>query len=285
MVLTDPTGHSWVSTQVNKINSWADKNPWGAFAVQQFSSIIGTALLTRTETGRHIIAGEIIVGTAAGAAVFGGPVWSGALSGELTGGYSAYRSGGSILSGVAVGGVVGAGTGYLGQQVGTVKSPMFSNPGGEAAAVSWGSKAGARVAGQFILRGATEQAGSGFINAYAGGKGSWNEMLNGTLRGAARGAVVNGAIVGGTYLIDRYAGGSFSISNLELQGEFSKEKGWGIYSWQMSNHVGRVNLVNVDIRMAGVYSDYGNTYNAMVGAEMSSPFSLALNTIANIATE
>ncbi len=280
--LTDPSGHSWLSKQVHKVNHWADNNPLGAFAAQSFFPFIGTSLLTRTETGRNIIAGEIIIGTAIGTLMMGGPAWSGAMSGELIGGYSAYQSNGSVLNGVVVGGAVGAGTGYLGQQIGIVQSPVFTNPSGEAAAEAWGSHAGLTVARQFVLRGAIEQAGAGFIQAYAGGNGSLRNMLNGTLRGAVRGFAVNTAILGATYGIDKFGEGTLSIRNLQLQGEFSKERGFGTYSWQISNNADFVNLVNVDIGIAGVYSNYGNTYSAIAGAEMSSPLSMPINSITNI---
>jgi hypothetical protein len=181
LIYDDPSGNSWLSKSIDKINAWSDKNTWGAFVVQQFSLLAGTALLSRTETGRNIIAGEIIAGTAYASFGIGGAVWAGALSGELVGGYSAYQSGGSILSGVAVGGAVGAGTGYLGAHAGM------------AARTAMGSTRSGYVIGGAV-RGSIVGAGTGGIAGFGGGKGNLESTWRGVYRGAFFGGVLGGGL-------------------------------------------------------------------------------------------
>jgi len=172
----DPTGHSWLSHEIDKVNHWADHNAVGSTIIGSLFPSIGIPLMDRTNTGRDILAGAIIVGTSL-ALPGGGAVAWGALSGELVGGYSAYQAGGSILSGVAVGGTVGAGTGYLGSQIGT------------AAKGALGSTKLSYIIGGAV-RGAIIGAGTGGVAGYKGGEGDFDSVWEGVYRGAAIGGAL-----------------------------------------------------------------------------------------------
>jgi len=64
----------------------------------------------KTKGGRNILAGEIMVGTAALSIYCGGcgAYAGGALAGEISGAIGASRAKGDVLSGVLVGGALGA---------------------------------------------------------------------------------------------------------------------------------------------------------------------------------
>ena len=185
VVLTDPSGHSWLSHEIKKINHWADHNPVGSILIGAACPTIGVPLMDRTSTGRDALAGAIVVATIIGTAGAATPAWTaagwGALSGEVVGGYSAYRSHGSILSGVGVGGAVGAGTGYLGYGAGTATQGAL------------GSTRVAYIAGG-AARGAIIGAGVGGVAGYRGGRGNFDSEWAGVYRGAAVGGVLGGAM-------------------------------------------------------------------------------------------
>ncbi len=169
MIYTDPSGH----------RHWRDvlKKPAVAFVVQNFSILAGSYLLSRSESGRNILAGEIIVGTAAATAYCGGcgvgtmGFLEGALTGEVAGGISAYRSGGDVLDGVIVGGAAGGVTGAIGAEVGlsTGNNPDISK----------------------FVEGAIKGYGTGLATGYAGGNGDAHDMLKSGLHGAISGGIGN----------------------------------------------------------------------------------------------
>jgi hypothetical protein len=181
MVLTDPSGYSWLSHEVDKVNHWADHNPVGSILIAAVCPTIGIPLMVRTSTGRDTLAGAIVVATIIGTAGAATPAWTaagwGALSGEAVGGYSAYRSDGSILSGVGVGGAVGAGTGYLGYGAGTATQNAL------------GSTRVAYIVGG-AARGAIIGAGAGGVAGYRGGRGNFASEWAGVYRGAAVGGAM-----------------------------------------------------------------------------------------------
>ncbi len=119
IISVDPSGHSWVSDFIEdnsfEIGLGLQAANW------MITGGLGSALLSQSEKGRNVLAGELVAATAIASFYCGGCAASasGALAGEIVGGYSAYESGGDILSGVVVGGVVGGVTGQLGYMAGT----------------------------------------------------------------------------------------------------------------------------------------------------------------------
>lgn len=101
--------------------------------------------------------------------------------GEVVGGYSAYRAGGDILSGVAIGGVIGAVTGYAGGQAGGFLRDAMG-----------GSRLGYVFGG--ATRGAIMGMGGGSAASYAGGIGDWGSVVRGAYRGAAIGGIAGGVL-------------------------------------------------------------------------------------------
>jgi RHS repeat-associated protein len=186
IIYVDPSGHSWLSDFVDKnseqilgVGLQALGGPIGQYA--------GGYLLSKSETGRNILAGEIVAVTAVVTAMCGGcgagasaALW-GALSGEIVGGYSAYQGGGDILSGVAVGGAIGGVTGYYGGVAGNaVKASLGTG------------KLGFTLSG--AARGAIIGAGSGGIAGFRGGAGNLTSILQGAAWGAMVGGVLGGAM-------------------------------------------------------------------------------------------
>jgi hypothetical protein len=103
----------------------------------------------------------------------------GAVGGEMMGAYSARKSGGSILTGLVVGGVVGGAAGYYGFQ--GEKSIIARNP------TAWGV-----IKGE-MFRGGMLGASRGFAQSFKGGEGNFKDMVTDTLTSAASAAVINGA--------------------------------------------------------------------------------------------
>lgn len=114
--LVDPSGYSWLSKSIRK-----NSETWGV-GLQIFGGPIGFvgggAMLSQSESGRNILAGELLVLSAVGTAYCGGcgAGW-GAVTGEVAGGYAAHRSGGDILTGAVIGGAQGAAMGGMMQGV------------------------------------------------------------------------------------------------------------------------------------------------------------------------
>jgi hypothetical protein len=130
---TDPSGYDFWSDAAD----WVSK-PWNAFALQQIPGLreLGTYLLIDSEQGRNILAGEIIIGTAAltygclgvcSAGVTSGLI--GADIGETTGAYKANRKGEEILPAVIKGGVEGYISGYIGGTIADGLSEYLPNWG------------------------------------------------------------------------------------------------------------------------------------------------------------
>jgi RHS repeat-associated protein len=206
--LVDPSGHRWgtldriMDRGRRVVHNTADavrENERVQVAVgvglQVFGGPMGMAggsvLLSQSNAGRNILAGEIIVGTAVATFYCGGcGAAAGALVGELVGGYSAHRAGGNILSGVVVGGAVGAATGYLSANINLF--PTFANATGfqgTAINVINGALNGS-------IRGAITGVGLGGTAGFAGGAGNSQSIMNGIRLGAAGGAITGG-ILGG----------------------------------------------------------------------------------------
>lgn len=104
------------------------------------SGILGTGLLTQSKSGRYVLAGEIIVGTAVASWQCGGcvaaPVINGALLGEVTmgttGGLSAAANGQDISRGFLIGTIIGGASGAL--------SGHLSPNSGQVASLAFGEK-------------------------------------------------------------------------------------------------------------------------------------------------
>ena len=176
IMYTDPSGHDFWKHLMHEAS-----RPQNAFIIQNLNLLTGSYFLTQSMAGRNILAGEIVVGTAAATFYCGGcGAVNGALTGEVAGGISAERSGGDVLNGVVVGGAVGAATGYMGSQV---AHSLISYP--------------AYAAG---FEGAVDGFGIGVATGYAGGKGDWNAMVRSGLNGAASGYITGGlTFIGGLY--------------------------------------------------------------------------------------
>jgi hypothetical protein len=150
------------------------------------SFLAGGAILSQSQTGRYVLAGQIIAGAVVTAVACGGtctPVIAaaakgaaiGAVSGATLGGYSAAKNDGDLSSGIlfgaAIGGVTGAAAGAIGALAPTpiTFSPAWLLP-----------KAGAGFVGNF---------GSGAISNYAGGRGQVGDILRGATYNALAGTV------------------------------------------------------------------------------------------------
>ncbi|MBI5745736.1 MAG: RHS repeat-associated core domain-containing protein [Nitrospirae bacterium] len=199
IIYIDPSGHrwKWLDRQMDRLRENETIQIAVGVGLQLFGGpiglVAGSYLLTQSETGRNILAGEVIVATAIATAYCGGcgGVALGALVGEAVGGYSAYRAGGDIASGIIVGGALGAITGGIGNYAGASVGGQFGT--------GWvGHVAGGAVKGAIL------GAGSGASAGYAGGVGSWKMMLRGAYQGALIGAAAGGAIGYGEY---RFTGG------------------------------------------------------------------------------
>ncbi len=159
------------------------------------SGILGTGLLTQSKSGRYVLAGEIIVGTAVASWQRGGcataPVINGALAGELslraTGGLSATRNGGDISKGVLFGTATGAVVGGL--SGGTLDKFGLLNPAGGVIFPSLGNL-DTFVAGTTIS-GAIFGVGKGATEAYAGGRGNFRSIIGGASKAGIEGAITS----------------------------------------------------------------------------------------------
>ena len=168
LVYTDPSGHDFWKHLMHEAS-----RPQNAFIIQNLNLLTGSYFLTQSMAGRNILAGEIVVGTAAATWYCGGcGTGTGALTGEIAGGISSDQSGGNVLDGVIVGGVVGGATGYMGAEA---ANNLEDYPYLAAAA-----------------EGAIRGFGTGVATGYAGGKGDMNTMLSGGLSGAVTGGVIGG---------------------------------------------------------------------------------------------
>lgn len=139
--------------------------------------VVAVSMLTATESGRVALAAAIIAGTAVATFYCGGcGVAVGALTGELLGLYSAGMNGGDLLTGVAVGGVAGAATGYLGEYM------VAAVPDG-----GWSINVG---------RWAVEGGGQGIAVGYAGGRGNIQSILLASAIGSTTAIALNSAYYG-----------------------------------------------------------------------------------------
>jgi RHS repeat-associated protein len=187
----DPSGHSWLSKLWNKFRHWAKRHPgtatWAGIAIR-LSGVeaavgfpVADVFFSQTQTGRYIIAAQIIVGTAVATFYCAGcGAWlAGALIGEIIGGaagaYSAYAAGGDISQGLLFGVVVGGATGAL---AGGINAEVGS---------FW-----AQV-GKGFAAGAIKGAGVGAAGGYAGGAGDWNSIIMGVALGAGIGGALGAA--------------------------------------------------------------------------------------------
>ncbi|GJL61394.1 MAG: hypothetical protein NPIRA04_00480 [Nitrospirales bacterium] len=154
------------------------------------SGILGTAMLTQSKSGRYVLAGEVIIGTTAASWYCGGcGGWAtGAAIGAATtgaiGGYSAAVNGGDISKGVLFGTSVGALTGGF--------ASYYAPTGAAFNSLSYLSKLS--IASQV---GAIGGFGSGAATSFAGGRGSFADVL----LGAGIGAGTSAALAGGLQAI------------------------------------------------------------------------------------
>lgn len=185
--LTDPSGHRWgfldraadrVRGGVRNTADAVRENERVQVAVGVFVQTMvpggfvpGTVLLSRSEAGRNVLAGEIMIGTAAAGVACGGCTMAvGSLMGQAFGAYGAFRGGGSLLTGVAIGGLSGAAGG----------AGMFGGVTTFAGAVSAGAVGG------FVQ-------GAGYTLTYGGSvKDAYRAGRQGAVIGAAIGAVAWG---------------------------------------------------------------------------------------------
>ncbi len=252
LALTDPSGYYNLG---KKLQNFLTK-PVVALVVQDLDPLAGTYLLTQSTTGRNILAGEIIAGTAAATWYCGGcGVASGALIGELVGGYSAHRAGGDVLSGVAVGGILGGATGYLADGINTEVGSFWAQ------------------AGKNFASGAIKGAGIGAAQGYAGGKGDARDVL----RSAARAAAIYGSLQASKVLVfGRNITSEAAVQEALTQGEdgltygvdFSNvtvREGGLLEYMHTGNGITLGNMVNVD---AGLYADGGVDFNGLMRHEL-----------------
>ncbi len=230
ILYTDPSGHFGVSfkkakKKFNKASRYLRKKlgpvgyvlagvtlqfePHAVALTGGFSSFFGSELLKKSEEGRYVLAGEIIVASAVATWWCGGcGAGVGALVGGITtgalGGYSASQNGGDISKGVLLGTATGAATGAV---TGYAGSFNFSS-----SASVW---QGSAIFGARVGAGALAGAGSGATVGYAGGAGSTDAILRGATRGAIVGATVAGVLAG----IDAYGGFEFSYGGKPPESE------------------------------------------------------------------
>jgi RHS repeat-associated protein len=180
---TDPTGHCFLGICFSKSDLNTLKTVGGVVA--EFIpglQPLGIYLLTTTQTGRYILAGEILVGTAAASFYCGGcGAWAegaaiGAWTGAAVGGYSAARNGGDLSSGILFGSATGAATGAFAAYVAPTGELFNFLSYTDKIIVS--AKAGAILG-----------AGAGATDGYAGNKGTIGDILKGTAIGAGTGAI------------------------------------------------------------------------------------------------
>lgn len=221
---TDPTGNFKLKRFLNKTLGDAGITALG-LAIQIFGgpvlsailpatcgvlngcgAVAGGAVLTQSRSGRYVLAGEILVGTAVTA--FACPACSagvvaaakGAFAGEVItggfGGYSAAQSGGDIsqgvLFGVAAGGLAGGVSGYISWAFPASTLGKFTMTADHLLDL------GAFV-GTHTMAGAGVGAASGATTGYAGGAGNWEAILTGSYRGAAIGAAIGAVLAGAEY--------------------------------------------------------------------------------------
>jgi len=114
----------------------------------------------------------------------------GAIIGALTGGLSANAAGGELWQGILFGAVFGFATGALGYNVGNIMSDAFLNSGNVITAFE-----GAIATGMEFGIGAI---GPGMASGFAGGEGSFGDVLKSGAMGFGTG-LVTGAVIGYTY--------------------------------------------------------------------------------------
>lgn len=172
-------------------------------------AVAGGAVLTQSRSGRYVLAGEIVVGSALASWKCGGCLAAvgAAVGSSVTGGlggYSAAKAGGDISQGVLFGAVAGAGAGALGALI---------NPALPTVGASWGQLAA--FAFDQAVTGAVVGVASGVTTGYAGGAGNWNTILTGAWQGAAAGTVTGLVLGGAEFLFDRLATLRFDQVNVE----------------------------------------------------------------------
>jgi hypothetical protein len=177
MNYVDPTGHSWLSAAFHDSEDYVhDHSLEAGVGLQLLGGVFfipGSYLLTKSETGRDILAGEIVVATAAATVACDGcGVGIGATMGEAFGAYGASRSGGSYLTGVSIGGLSGALGGAAGEWAGGLNT--------------FGGAVSAGAVGGFTQ-------GFGYTLAYGGNmQQAWTAGYQGAFAGAAIGAAAWG---------------------------------------------------------------------------------------------
>lgn len=158
--------------------------------------VLGGAVLSQSKSGRYIIAGQMVAGTAIGAAaciaasagscapIAGAAV--GAMTGAAYGGYAADKNGGDLSSGLAFGATVGAVTGAIN-------------------GMAWVTPLDPNIVLDLtlsrVITGALVGAGNGAIGSYAGGRGDFDSMRNSIARGAITGAALAAVLTGLDYAL------------------------------------------------------------------------------------
>ncbi len=139
---------------------------------------------------------------------------------SLVGGYSAYRAHGDILLGVAVGGAVGAVTGYVGGGINTEVGSIWAQAGKG-----------------FVAKGIVG-AGIGAAGGYAGGAGDAAAVL--------RGAVIGGLVAGAVGAAKPLLLGANVTSNPDVQ-----------QALKAAQDAGGTDLSRVTVREGGILSGLG----------------------------
>jgi hypothetical protein len=118
--LTDPSGHSWLSKNLDKAGSWAGKHKeFVGLAWQALDPLSGSAYLGSFRNGRAILAGQVIAAASFG--LGGTSVGWGAVSGEISSAYAARQTNGNMLMSVIRGGLEGAATSAAFSQISSSK--------------------------------------------------------------------------------------------------------------------------------------------------------------------
>ena len=167
-----------------------------------FAIPIGGAILSHSESGRYVLAAEIIATAAVATVACGGtcsPAIAGSAKGAFIGatttgalgGYSASVNGGNISQGVLFGTTAGAIVGGIGGAVNAAfPAPAFDQ---YALTSAFGRQLGECVLGN-LGAGTLINAASGATVAYAGGESSFNTIRSGAFRAVTSGVPIEAAL-------------------------------------------------------------------------------------------
>jgi RHS repeat-associated protein len=266
---TDPTGH--FSFNIGKMFRRAFGDVGTALvgvAIQAtgpfgmtMNAVLGSAVLTQSKTGRYVLAGEILVGTAVlswecgGCGAYATGAAIGAWTGAAMGGYSAAQNGGDLSSGILFGSAIGAATGAAAGGLGSLGGGF----GGEVMTNAQLLELGAFVSGK-LAAGAIAGAGQGATTAYAGGRGNIGMIAQGALQGGLDGVKSSAiGVVGETSRFHTALTGAVK-SNLYPGGRLAEVIGQTILNTTgLYSDLGTVGSLALDLQGGGLV-DYVSGY-------------------------